>query len=214
VRGKRYGAGVRHFWSLLAGIVAAPVAWALVAMGQVESASTIGGWAETGAFHTARLIEPAVYLGVAGVVLGLIATLRISPLGPTVAGLLLAAPYAGMFIAPLRVRSAVPGGWHLFGEDLPLRVPLENGTIFVLGVLLLLSVFSVGRWRRWPGRPGPFDRGVEDTNPDLFAPAPTDQYPDSTPPSLAYPPIDEPRSAGSPWSSPPSGSYRRDGTAD
>jgi hypothetical protein len=217
---KRYGAGVRHFWSLLAGVVAAPVAWVLVALGQSNSASTIGGWAETGVFHTARLIEPAVYLGVAGIVLGLIATLRISPLGPTVAGLLLAAPYVGMFIAPLRVRSAVPGGWRLFGEALPLRLPLENGTLFLLGVLLFVSVFSAKRWRQWPARPmpaGPFDRTVDDTDPDLFAPPPppaSDHYPDTSPPTLAYPPAEPPRAGGSPWSSPPSGSYRRDGTAD
>jgi hypothetical protein len=214
---------VRHFWSLVAGVVAAPIVWVLVALGQSDSASTIDRWAETGTFHTGRLIEPAVYLAAAGIVLGLIATLRTSPLGPTVAGLLLAAPYVGMFVSPLRVRSAVPGGWHVFGQPLPLRLPLENGTIFLLGVLLFMSIFSAKRWRRWPVRPGssgPFDHTVDDTEPDLFTPRPSaaDPYPDSSPPTLAYPPpyppADQPRTAGSPWSSPPSGSYRRGGTAD
>jgi hypothetical protein len=83
---------VRHFWSLVAGVVAAPIVWVLVALGQSDSTATIDRWAETSTFHTARLIEPAVYLAAAGIVLGLIATLRISPLGPAVAGLLLAAP--------------------------------------------------------------------------------------------------------------------------
>jgi hypothetical protein len=210
---------VRHFWSLVAGVVAAPIVWVLVALGQSDSTATIDRWAETSTFHTARLIEPAVYLAAAGIVLGLIATLRISPLGPAVAGLLLAAPYVGMFASPLRVRSAVPGGWHVFGQALPLRLPLDNGTIFLLGVLLFMSIFSVQRWRRWPARPGqagPFDQTVDDTEPDLFAPrpSPADPYPDSSPPTLAYPPFDQPRTPGSPWSSPPSGAYRRGGTAD
>jgi hypothetical protein len=210
---------VRHFWSLVAGLVAAPIVWVLVSLGQSDSAATIDRWAETSTFHTARLIEPAVYLAAAGIVLGLIATLRISPLGPAVAGLLLAAPYVGMFASPLRVRSAVPGGWHVFGQALPLRLPLDNGTILMLGVLLFMSIFSVQRWRRWPARPGhggPFDQTVDDTEPDLFAPrpSPADAYPDSAPPTLAYPPVDQQRTAGSPWSSPPSGAYRPGRTAD
>jgi len=205
---------VRHFWSLLAGVVAAPVVWVLVALGQSGSATTISRWAETDTFHTARLIEPAVYLAVAGIVLGLIATLRISPLGALAAGLLLATPYALMFVEPLRTRSAVPGGWKLFGDPLPLRLPLENGTLLLLGSLLVVAMFSAQRWRRWPVAAAPVGaERVEDTDPDLFGPRP-DAYPDTSPPTLAYPPADTemPRTGGSPWSSPPG--YRRDGTAD
>ncbi len=124
-----YGARVRHLWSLIAGLVAAPVTWILMALGQSGSIETITRWAETGTFNTARLIEPAVYLAVAGIILGLIATLRISPAGPLAAGLLLVAPYAALFGSPLRVRSAVPGNWGLFGDPLPLRLPLDNGTL-------------------------------------------------------------------------------------
>jgi hypothetical protein len=208
---------VRHLWSLLAGVVAAPVVWVLVALGQSGSAATIGRWAETNTFHTARLIEPAVYLATAGIILGLIATLRVSPLGPIAAGLMLATPYALMFVEPLRVRSAVPGGWRLFGDQLPLRLPLDNGTLLLLGTLLLMAVFSAQRWRRWPLAAVPAGSGhpVDDTDPDLFAPR-HDPYPDTTPPTLAYPPADTevPRTGGSPWSSPPGGVYRRDGTAD
>jgi hypothetical protein len=204
---------VRHLWSLIAGVVAAPVAWILMALGQSGSSQTITRWAETDTFNTARLIEPAVYLGVAGIVLGLIATLRISPAGPLAAGVLLVAPYAGMFIEPLRVRSAVPGGWRLFGDPLALRGPLDNGTLALVGVLLLMAVFSLQRWRQWPAAvaaaPAPT---AEPVYSDLFGPAPSD--PDAEPPTLAYPPADQPRTGGSPWASPPGGAYRRDGTSD
>ena len=124
--------------------------WILLALGQNGSTRRSGTWAETSTFNTARLIEPAVYLAAAGIGLGVLATLRWSPLGPLVAGLLLMAPYVGMFIAPLRVRSAVPGGWRLFGDPLPLRLVLDNGTLFFLGLLLVMAAFSVQRWRRWP----------------------------------------------------------------
>nr|WP_203707458.1 hypothetical protein [Asanoa iriomotensis] len=202
--------------------MAAPVVWILLALGQDGSASTIGTWAETSAFNTARLIGPAVYLAAAGIGLGVLATLRWSPLGPVVAGLLLMAPYVGMFIAPLRVRSAVPGGWRLFGDPLPLRLVLDNGTLFFLGLLLLMAAFSVQRWRRWPV-PAPVSSGVADTNPDLFGGFPTD--PDTKPPSLAYPPADvpapraepfgggAPSAGGSPWASPPA-PYRPDAKAE
>ncbi|SDY74211.1 hypothetical protein SAMN05421684_1311 [Asanoa ishikariensis] len=220
----RYGARVRHLWSLLAGIVAAPLVWILLALGQDGSTSTITTWADTSAFNTARLIEPAVYLAAAGIALGVLATLRWSPLGPLIAGLLLMAPYVGMFIAPLRVRSAVPGGWRLFGDPLQLRLPLDNGTLLFLGLLLAMAAFSVQRWRRWPvATTATATSGVDDTDPDLFAGGfSTD--PDSRPPTLAYPPADvpaprtesfggTPTAGGSPWSSPPV-PYRPDGKAE
>lgn len=209
---------MRHLWSLLAGIVAAPLVWILVALGQDGSTATITTWAETSAFNTARLIEPAVYLAVAGIVLGVLGTLRWSPAGPLTAGLLLMAPYVGMFISPLRVRSAVPGGWRLFGDPLPLRLPLDNGTLLFVGLLLFMAVFSVQRWRRWPRPAAPSSSSVDDTAPDLFAGMAPD--PEIKTPTLAYPPADvpEPRPAptagGSPWSSPPSGGYRRESTGE
>nr|WP_239127063.1 hypothetical protein [Asanoa siamensis] len=207
--------------------MAAPLVWILLALGQDGSTSTITTWAETSAFNTARLIEPAVYLGAAGIALGLLATLRWSPLGPLVAGLLLMAPYVGMFIAPLRVRSAVPGGWRLFGDPLPLRLPLDNGTLFFLGLVLAMAAFSLQRWRRWPVVAAPAasgaSSGVDDTDPDLFAGGGFPSDPDSKPPTLAYPPADVPRqqpfggdtptAGGSPWASPPT-PYRPQGKAE
>ncbi|GAB3945493.1 hypothetical protein GCM10027614_37380 [Micromonospora vulcania] len=141
---------MRHLWSFLAGLVVAPITWALVTLGQDGSSRTVDRWVEIGTFNTANLIEPAVYLGVGGVLLGLVATLRVSPLGPLVAGLLLVTPYVGMFVAPFEVRDAIPQEWKVFGDPLPLRLPVENGTLFLIGLLLLMATFSGQRWRQWP----------------------------------------------------------------
>ncbi|ASW53712.1 hypothetical protein [Plantactinospora sp. KBS50] len=141
---------MRHLWSFLAGVVAAPVCWVLLALGQQGSASTIDRWTSAGTYNVANLIEPTVYLVVGGLVLGLLASLRISPLGPVAAGIMLVAPYVGLFVRPFAVRDWIPDGWKLFGDPVPMRLPLQNGTILLLGLLLLMAVFSGQRWRRWP----------------------------------------------------------------
>ena len=128
----------------------APLTWLLVAMGQGGSTRTVDGWLARGEYDTVDLIEPAAYLLAAAVVAGLLATLRISPLGPLVAGLLLVTPYAWLFADPLALADALPEGWQLFGEPIPLGVPVRNGTLGLLGALLVMAVFSVQRWRRWP----------------------------------------------------------------
>ncbi|HEY0696250.1 MAG TPA: hypothetical protein VGD43_00390, partial [Micromonospora sp.] len=141
---------MRHLWSFLAGVVAAPLTWILVTLGQDGSARTVNRWMEVGTFNTANLLEPAVYLAVTGILLGLLGTLRFSPLGPAVAGLLLITPYVGLLLSPFRVHDAVPSGWKVLGDPLPLRLPLENGTLLLLGLLLFMATFSLQRWRRWP----------------------------------------------------------------
>jgi hypothetical protein len=40
--------------------------------------------------------------------------------------------------------------WRLLGQDLAPRLPVQNGTLLVLGALLLMAVFSTDRWRKWP----------------------------------------------------------------
>lgn len=208
---------MRHLWSLLAGVIAAPLVWGLVALGQSGSQDTIGGWVREGSFDSADLVEPAAYLAVAGVLLGLVAALRISPLGPLVAGLLLAGPYLAMFAAPLDVRDAVPDDWEILDRELPLRLPLDNGTLLLLGALLLMAVFSAQRWRRWPAAPAamPAETPGEAT-------APAEQEPETEPihvpaepglppswpmPQAGAPPESSPPRpappAESPWSLPP-----------
>lgn len=203
---------MRHFLSLLAGVAVAPLTWVLIALGQGGSSETIAAWVDAGRFNSANLIEPAVYLAIGGILLGLIATLRISPLGPLFAGLLLITPYVALFATPFRVRDAVPDNWRVFGDPLPLHLPLDNGTLFFLGSMLVIATFSAKRWRRWPTPvllpPPPYQPLPPDRTDD--APTLTDWNPTGPPdndaptPNLGYPPPPPPPAATeTPWSSPP-----------
>lgn len=182
---------MRHLWSFLAGIVAAPLTWLLIALGQSGSTRTVTGWVNSGSFNAANLIEAAAYLLVAGILLGLLGTLRVSPLGPLVAGLLLVAPYGGLFANPFAVRDAVPAGWKLLGDPLPLRLPLDNGTLFLLGALLLMATFSVQRWRRWPAPAAAVPASTEVE----AAPEPDPAAPVAAEGATSEPPASEPAAA-------------------
>jgi hypothetical protein len=213
---------MRHLWSFLAGVLVAPLTWALITLGQNGSTQTISRWVEVGTSVPANLIESTVYLAVAGILLGLIGTLRVSPLGPLVAGLLLVAPYVGLFVNPFAVRAAVPTNLRVLGDPLPLRGPLDNGTLFLIGVLLLMAMFSAKRWRRWP-RPAAAEpsiagtvAGDEPTLTDWNGPASGAAERDVNPPTLGYPnrsaPPASPPSAqasATPWSAPPRTSARQ-----
>ena len=219
---------MRHLWSFLAGLVAAPLTWALIALGQDGSGRTVTRWEEVGTYNTANLIQAAVYLGVAGILLGLLGTLRFSPLGPLVAGLALAGPYVGLFVDPFAVRDVVPTNWKVFGDPLPLVQVLDNGTLFLIGTLLLMATFSVQRWRRWPRPAAATPAASADSASSVEDPALTDwsalASPDTDvrPPSLGYPDRDteplpplprrdpERREGTSPWSAPPRGTITRD----
>ncbi|UWZ35895.1 hypothetical protein Drose_33205 [Dactylosporangium roseum] len=141
---------MRHVGSLIAGMFIAPIAWLLIAVGQQKSAKTVEGWIERGAFDSVDLLAPAAYLLGAGLLIGLIATLRISPVGPIVAGLALLATYVSLFIDPLSTMSSLPDDLKVGGLTVDLRVPIANGTTAVLGLALLIAAASVKRWRTWP----------------------------------------------------------------
>ncbi|MEV4541446.1 hypothetical protein [Micromonospora echinaurantiaca] len=212
---------MRHLWSFLAGLVVAPVTWVLVALGQDGSAGTVDRWVEIGTFNTANLIEPAVYLAVGGILLGLLGTLRISPLGPLVAGLLLAIPYVGLFVAPFQVRNRIPDDWKAFGDPLALRLPVENGTLFLIGLLLIVAVFSGHRWRQWPESatepaPAAGPAGQDFTLTDWSSSGTSDR--DTPPLTLGYPdptptePLPRRTGGESPWSAPPRSTSRAEDT--
>jgi hypothetical protein len=154
---------MRHLWSLLAGIVAAPLAWLCLATGQYRSSRTVANWNEESFFDTADLIGPAAFLVAAGIVLGLIGALRWSPAGALVAGLLFVTPTVLMFINPFETLDAfsVDQQRRLLGQDLQPWLPVENGTLLVLGTLLLVAIFSAQRWRRWPAGPAPLPAAAD-----------------------------------------------------
>jgi hypothetical protein len=158
---------MRHLWSLLAGVVAAPLTWLFLSTGQHRSQAVVARWDATGVFDTADLIGPALFLLAAGIVLGLLGTLRWSPAGPLVAGILFVIPTILMFINPFNALEAFyrpddGGSRRLFGQDLQPWLPVENGTLLVIGALLLMAVFSVHRWRRWPTLPAPIPAATDE----------------------------------------------------
>jgi hypothetical protein len=158
---------MRHLWSLLAGLAVAPLTWVLLALGQNGSARAVNGWEERAVYDTAELLAPAGYLVVAAAMLGLLATLRVSPVGPLAAGVLLISGYGLMFVDPFAVHDALPRDWTLFGDPVALAVPLDNGSLGLLGVLLLMATLSVQRWRRWPTAGAAYAPGAD----PLLAPA-------------------------------------------
>ncbi len=195
---------MRHLGSLLAGLLAAPAVWLLIAIGQPRTGSTIAGWADRNTFDTAELIGPIAYLVGAGLVLGLVACLRLSPLGPLLAGLGYTALYVALFIDPLRVLDAIPDPLDVGPVEAHPRVPVSNGTLAVLAGCLLVAVFSVKRWRRWPvaadaapAEAVPADASAGGTIP-LVTPSPE---PASTFTLFAGP--DEPAAPGEPTAPPP-----------
>ena len=141
---------MRHLGSLIAGAIIAPLAWLLIALGQQQSVPRVADIVTGDATSTSGLVAPVSMLAGAGILLGLVATLRVSPAGPLLAGLFYVGAYVGLLVVPARVHSAVPGSIHVLDQHITPRTPLDNGTLLVVGALLLVSLVSAHRWRRWP----------------------------------------------------------------
>lgn len=141
---------MRHIATLIAAAIIAPLTWVLLAFGEDRSLQVITAGDKTGVLHGSDFVRPVLVLAAAGALLGLIATLRFSPLGAFAAGTLFAASYLLLLAAPGSVlnlfRHTISiGGWHADAST-----PLRTGTALLLGGVLMIAVFSVARWRRWP----------------------------------------------------------------
>lgn len=141
---------MRHIATLIAAVIIAPLAWVLLAFGEDRSLQVITAGEKAGVLHGSDFVKPVLVLAAAGALLGLIATLRFSPLGAFAAGTLYAASYLLLLAAPGSVlnlfRHTISiGRWHADAST-----PLRTGTTLMLGGVLMVAVFSVARWRRWP----------------------------------------------------------------
>jgi hypothetical protein len=145
---------VRHVGTLLAALVIAPVAWVLLAFGQARSARAFAVAADGGGLHAADFRAPLLVLAAAGVLFGLIGTLRFSPVGALVAGALYVNSFAMLAVAPDDWLRLFDRTLSIAGRQADLATPIRSGTTLVLGALLLVAVVSVSRWRRRPA-PGP-----------------------------------------------------------
>ncbi|MBN1172899.1 MAG: hypothetical protein JXA67_12055 [Micromonosporaceae bacterium] len=154
---------MRHLGSLIAGLVVAPAVWLLLAIGQPRTATTFSRWIDDNTYDTADLIGPIAYLAVAGLLFGLVATLRISPLGPMLAGVCYLAVFGVMFVDPLWGLEVIPDRIDLPWVDAQPHDPIKNGTLAMLALCLLATSISVKRWRQWPAQGSTGARAAEES---------------------------------------------------
>jgi hypothetical protein len=202
---------MRHLWTLIAAIVIAPAAWLLIAFGQTQSAPAFENAAKSGTWSANNFVWPLLFLAGAGLLLGILGTLRFSPLGAVLTGLFYVASYVAVLIDGKDAYKLVNYKIKILNHEAAVPTPIVNGTTLVLGSLLLVGVASVARWRRLPGaatEPAPGEEapggesGTEE-NKDFWTPT----TPVTTPlvPSYGEESTTErvPGQFGSPWRTPP-----------
>lgn len=133
---------MRHIGSLFAGIIIAPLAWLLIGAAQIglnPTAYELAGDAPN------RVIA-IVMFAAAGLLLGLLAVSRMSPVGPIVAGV----AYVGGFMVFRSELAAVHLPDALVSGYLPresIMIAGDTGMVLVIGAILLTSALFPSRWR-------------------------------------------------------------------
>jgi hypothetical protein len=130
---------VRHFRSILYAVVLAPAVWVLVAVGLTHDLTARGrdGFA-------VESFTGLVMLLLGGAAYGILVFAPISPLGPTVAGVVFLAAGTWAIEAPSAYAGVWPGGVVKEGFDLSRP---GYGLAALLSVPMILTVLSVRRWR-------------------------------------------------------------------
>ena len=141
---------MRHYGTLIAAVVISPLAWILLAFGQDRSTHIFANAHGNGSLTGGEFGWPLLMLAGAGLLLGLIGTLRFSPLGATFAGVVYVSSYALLLIMPKGLMDFAGHMLYISGHGADMSAPIRSGTSMALGAALLVSVFSVSRWRRWP----------------------------------------------------------------
>lgn len=191
---------MRHLWSLLVGLVVAPLAWLTISIGQVGSAKEFDTYNNKGVFVASDFVRPFLLFAFAGLLLGVIACLRISPVGAAVVGVGYLAPYVGLMLWPHRTYDLFAYTFRLsflHGQGKgDLSAPLTSGLAPVIGALLIVAVFSTKRWRSWPKTVGAHSVAAKDSEPRTpVVPAP---YGDpASVPAPSWTPTPEPATTAS-----------------
>jgi len=128
---------MRHVLSLVMGVVIAPLVWVAIAVGQ--------GATQEGVPH-GMLVSGLVLVGV-GLVAGLLASLRTSPLGAVFASVVFIGASAFMYLDHNRGMDLFTTHWKVKEYPIDLASPLTTGVLAFAGGLLLMGVFSAARWR-------------------------------------------------------------------
>lgn len=152
---------MRHLAALLVAVLVAPSSWLLLAFGQDRSARAFTDAQAGGAFHTTDLVRPVACLAGAGLLIGLLAMLRFSPLPLTVTGVGYTAVFLALLVAPTWVLGLFPHSVTVATRAADPTTPLRTGTALMLGVsMLLIATISAGRRRRRP--PGTVEEPAEE----------------------------------------------------
>jgi hypothetical protein len=133
---------MRHLAALLVAILVAPISWLLLAFGQDPP-----GRAFTGALNPTIFVRTAACLLGAGVILGLLATIRLSPLGVVLTGAGYVATHVALLAAPVAVLGLFPRSVSVAALSADPTSPLRTGTALILGVSMLVAAIGLGR--RW-----------------------------------------------------------------
>ncbi|MET7750057.1 hypothetical protein [Micromonospora sp. NPDC005367] len=142
---------MRHIKTVIAALIVGPLAWVLLAAGQGRSLRVFADAQDNGAAPAATaLLKPLLVLSAAGLLLGLISTVRVSPLGSVLTGLAYAASYAGLLVSPAWLLDLLSHKLSVVGYQIDLLTPVRTGTTLLLGLLLMVGAVSAQRWRRWP----------------------------------------------------------------
>jgi len=138
---------MRHLTSLIAGIVVAIVAWGVLGWAQAKLGATAVSGISSHSWGTYGW--PLLFLAVGGLLIGLIASTRISPSGPFIAGIGYLALQA-MYVQWPGFLNWLPNS--VAGQTDIWTRPARSGLFAVLGLAMLVAVASVRRWQRWPSR--------------------------------------------------------------
>jgi hypothetical protein len=132
---------IRHLWSLVAGLVAAPVAFLLISLDLAYVQVRLTGDPQGFQLNFARLVA-------VGIVLGAVATLKISPVGPMVAGALLLTPTTiGLFSPDLFLQIFQDTDFQIGLVGIRPVVGAGSALGVALGALMLMAGASPSRWK-------------------------------------------------------------------
>ncbi|MFC7544802.1 hypothetical protein [Plantactinospora sp. GCM10030261] len=138
---------MRHVNSFMLSLVLAPTVWALSGYGMVAYGRA--GTRPDGDLAADRLAGLAALLA-AGLIVALLTTTRLSPLGPAFAGLTYLGTAGWVAAHPALANQWVRELGAPFGAEL---IRPAEGFAVLIGVPLVATAFSPGRWRRGTAPP-------------------------------------------------------------
>jgi hypothetical protein len=134
---------MRHVLSFLTGVVVAPLIWVAVAAGQ---GATQIGFPDQGKLSGRLMVGGLLLVGV-GLVAGLIASLRTSPVAAIFAGTIYLGASVYFFFDHARALHFFTTSWKVKDYPIDMALPLTTGVLAFAGGMLIMSLFSGARWR-------------------------------------------------------------------